>query len=211
MFYNYKSQFSRVIFEVVKNDILKIGIICFLLAFTKVYAQNFDTRLLQKINSSSTKNDKLWLGVTHSVTPIAIATPITFYALGYFHYIPKGKENAYATAGSLVVNSLLTYGLKYSIHRERPFVSNSQIYKKTEAGNHSFPSGHTSLAFATATSLTIAYPKWYVAAPAFIWAGAIGYSRMHLGVHYPSDVLAGAVIGTLSSFISFKVNQKLMK
>ena len=131
--------------------------------------------------------------------------------MGYFHYLPKGKENAYATAGSLAINSILTFGLKWSIQRERPFANNPNIYKKTQAGSYSFPSGHTSTAFATATSLTLAYPKWYVAVPAYAWASAVGYSRMHLGVHYPSDVLAGAIIGTLSSFVAFKLNQKLAK
>jgi membrane-associated phospholipid phosphatase len=211
MYHNSFLNFKNITFKSGLKTWLSLTTILILLAFTSVKAQNFDTRLLQKINSPSTKNDKFWLGITHSVTPMALATPISLYAMGYFHYIPKGKENAYATAGSLAINSLLTFGLKYGINRERPFVSNPNIYKKTEAGKYSFPSGHTSLAFATATSLTIAYPKWYVAAPAFMWAGAVGYSRLHLGVHYPSDVLAGAIIGTLSSFISFKMNQKLMK
>lgn len=114
-------------------------------------------------------------------------------------------------ADGLALNTLITFGLKYTVSRERPFVNNTAIYKKTHAGPYSFPSGHISTAFATATSLTLAYPKWYVAAPTFARASAVGYSRMHLGVHYPSDVLAGAIIGTLSSFVAFKVNQKLMK
>ena len=190
---------------------IKIVILIFLLGFGNVQAQNFDTRILQSINSQDTKYDKIWLGVTNSATPISIVSPLSLYAMGYFHYLPKGKENAYATAGSLAINSILTFGLKWSIQRERPFANNPNIYKKTQAGSYSFPSGHTSTAFATATSLTLAYPKWYVAVPAYAWASAVGYSRMHLGVHYPSDVLAGAIIGTLSSFVAFKLNQKLAK
>ncbi len=189
----------------------KLVILIFLLGFGNVQAQNFDTRILQSINSQDTKYDKIWLGVTNSATPISIVSPLSLYAMGYFHYLPKGKENAYATAGSLAINSILTFGLKWSIQRERPFANNPNIYKKTQAGSYSFPSGHTSTAFATATSLTLAYPKWYVAVPAYAWASAVGYSRMHLGVHYPSDVLAGAIIGTLSSFVAFKLNQKLAK
>ena len=70
----------------------------------------------------------------------------------------------------------------------------------------SFPSGHTSFAFATATSLSIKYPRWYVIAPSYLWAGAVGYSRMNLGVHYPSDVLAGAMLGAGSAWLTCKVN-----
>ena len=73
------------------------------------------------------------------------------------------------------------------------------------------PSGHTSTAFATATSLSLAYPKWYVVAPSFIWAGTIGYSRMHLGVHYPSDVVVGALVGSGSAFLCYKANQWINK
>ena len=186
-------------------------IFIFLLTIGTIQAQNFDTRILQSINSPNTKYDKFWLGITNSATPVAIATPLSLFAIGYYHYLPKGKENAYSAAGGLALNTLLTFGLKYAINRERPFVDNPDIFKKTHAGSYSFPSGHTSTAFAAATSLALAYPKWYVAAPTFAWASAVGYSRLHLGVHYPSDVLAGAIIGTLSSFVAFKVNQKLMK
>jgi len=51
------------------------------------------------------------------------------------------------------------------------------------------------------------YPKWYVIVPAYSWAAFIGYSRMHLGMHYPFDVLAGAIIGTGISLVSFKVQR----
>ena len=70
----------------------------------------------------------------------------------------------------------------------------------------SMPSGHTSLAFATATTLTLSYPKWYVIAPSYFWACSVGYSRMNLGVHYPSDVAAGALLGAGSAYITHLVN-----
>jgi undecaprenyl-diphosphatase len=59
----------------------------------------------------------------------------------------------------------------------------------------SFPSGHAATSFAAATVLTFARPRW---APAFfLLALAIGFSRVYVGVHYPLDVVGGAVLGIL--------------
>lgn len=120
-------------------------------------------------------------------------------------------RNAATDLAALAISGGITIILKYSVNRDRPFVTYPDITKKADAVAPSFPSGHTSSAFATATSVSLAYPKWYVIAPSFAWAGTVGYSRMHLGVHYPSDVLAGALIGSGCAFLTYKVNQKLLK
>jgi undecaprenyl-diphosphatase len=73
----------------------------------------------------------------------------------------------------------------------------------------SFPSGHTSLVFASAASLSIQFKKWYVTVPAYLWAASVGYSRMYLGVHYPSDVITGAAVGIGSAYASQWLNKKL--
>ncbi|GAB2971723.1 hypothetical protein GCM10027049_01640 [Mucilaginibacter puniceus] len=67
------------------------------------------------------------------------------------------------------------------------------------------------MAFATATSLSLSFPKWYVIIPSYTYAAAIGYSRMYLGVHYPTDVLAGALLGTGTAFLTWKLQKILFK
>jgi len=105
------------------------------------------------------------------------------------------RQNALYVASS----SVLSYGavllIKKLLKRPRPFRGNYRIVPVYIAGDYSFPSGHSSSAFSTATSLSMAYPKWYVIAPAAAWAGTVAYSRMYLGLHYPSDVATGTLMG----------------
>ena len=61
-------------------------------------------------------------------------------------------------------------------------------------GGGSFPSGHAAGSFAFAAFVAVRAPRW--AAPAFVWAALVAWSRCVLGVHYPSDVLAGALLGS---------------
>ena len=112
---------------------------------------------------------------------------------------------------STIISSLITSPLKVGLKRERPFVTHSDIEKHSTGGSYSFPSGHTSMAFATATSLSLVCPKWYVILPSFTYASLMGYSRMYLGVHYPSDVLIGALIGSGSAYLSHYIYKKITK
>jgi hypothetical protein len=106
------------------------------------------------------------------------------------------RENAGYIASSTAISFVATYLIKKLVGRPRPFIRNLKIVPVYIPGESSFPSGHTSTSFSTAMAVSRAYPKWYVIAPAFLWAGATGYSRMYLGVHYPTDVLGGAVLGS---------------
>jgi membrane-associated phospholipid phosphatase len=180
----------------------------FLGLFQTAFSQNMDINLLRDINvNRNTKLDRPMLGITHSAAPISIAAPILVFSLGLLTKNMDLRKKGFFLGEVLVVSTAFTLGMKYGIKRERPYNTHSDIEKLTSGGGPSFPSGHTSIAFATATSLSIAFPHWYVAAPAFLWAGAIGYSRMHLGVHYPSDVLVGALIGSGAAVLSFYMNR----
>lgn len=108
-------------------------------------------------------------------------------AYGTTHYLDD-KEGQHQFYKSFGTNLGVTYGLKYSIDKKRP-----------NGGQHSFPSGHTSASFQGASFIHKRYGLKY-AIPAYIGATFVGYSRVEADAHYTSDVIAGAVIGTLSSF-----------
>ena len=175
-------------------------------------AQNLDIDLLRKINlERNPALDPTFKFVTNSVSPIGIGAPLIVTSIGFIQNDKSLKNKGYYIGATLLTSAVLTTTLKFAIDRDRPFVTYPDIQKLTGAGSPSFPSGHTSEAFATATSLSFAFPKWYVIAPSFLWAGASGFSRMHLGVHYPSDVLVGALIGSGSAWLCHELNKRYFK
>ena len=174
-----------------------------------LYAQNADINLLKKVNPQYPNSGAI-RALTSSVYPVSLATPISLLTTGL---IKKDKELQYKgleSIGSLAVNTVITLGLKYTINRQRPYEKYPGIiFPYSIETDPSFPSGHTSMAFATATTLSLEFKKWYVVVPAYAWAAGVGYSRMYLGEHYPSDVIAGAVVGAGSAWLSHWATQKL--
>ena len=79
--------------------------------------------------------------------------------------------------------------IKIAVPRHRPFEHQLGPSERT----HSFPSGHTATAFAGATMLAAYLPRWRM--PLYVLAVLIALSRLYNGVHYPTDVIAGALLG----------------
>jgi membrane-associated phospholipid phosphatase len=99
-------------------------------------------------------------------------------------------------ASVLILVAIISQGLKTFEYKERPFNTYPFIEKLSEGGGSSFPSGHTMEAFAMAAALSMLFSKLKIVIPVYLWAILVAYSRMALGVHYPSDVAAGILIGT---------------
>ena len=173
---------------------------------TQVTAQNTDISVLKSINSVE-QTVSFSRFVSNTTTAVGAGVPVVLGVVACINKDDAMLKNAVAVGSALVVDAALTYSLKKIVNRPRPYVTYpTDIIPYSSESSMSFPSGHTSFAFATATSLSIKYPRWYVIAPSYLWAGAVGYSRMNLGVHYPSDVLAGAMLGAGSAWLTCKVN-----
>jgi membrane-associated phospholipid phosphatase len=155
-----------------------------------------------------------WLQSTGSTTEVKflqfISDSISFFSLGvpltvaiWMGY--KGDKKiprlSFLYVGlSIAVAGLISYIIKNIGLVPRPYEVDPRIVQWSVGGGFSFPSGHTTEAFAAATALTFLFPKWRIALPVFFWASLVAFSRIYLGVHYPFDVLGGIAIGTTSSY-----------
>ena len=133
--------------------------------------------------------------------PMFVAGPASAW-LGVRLFRNNGDwEDAYRLTVSEMGAFGMTLALKYLARRTRPYVRYPAIDSRTvdiaKRDPYSFPSGHAALAFAQVVSWTLSHPRWYIAVPGYVWASSVALSRVWLGVHYPSDILAGAFIGTV--------------
>ncbi len=191
-------------------------LIAFLLLLIPIglFSQNIDVDILKAIhNPEPVSSDGFFRFVSDANIYVITGTPVTLAIVGLASHDDEALRNAVTMAAGTAVSYGIALGLKYTVKRDRPFVTYPEEFAdKTGhdySDSYSFPSGHSTTAFATATALTLEYPKWYVIVPSYAYAGTVAYSRMHLGVHYPSDVLAGALIGSGCAWLSHIVNKKL--
>lgn len=185
-------------------------LLSFLFCWGATSAQSLDFRLYQSIHADrQTSLDHSFHALSQSAYPLSGAVVLTQGIYGLLRHDEQSLRYAAQSAAALVINTGVVYSLKYSIDRKRPFEAHPEYVPYELDTSPSFPSGHTSFAFTTATNLTLQYKKWYVAVPAYLWAGGIAYSRVHLGEHYPTDVLAGAAIGAGSAMAAHYINRWL--
>jgi len=170
-----------------------------------LYAQSaidrFDIKILEDLAAKRTmQQTKVMRVISDANNYVNAAIPAGLFVAGVIDQNKSMRQNAAYIASSTATTALLNFALKKIFKRPRPFQVHIGFTAVYEPTSYSFPSGHTSASFSTATALSHAYPKWYVIAPSFIWAGTVGYSRMYLGVHNPSDVAAGAILGAGTAF-----------
>ncbi|MDO4481699.1 MAG: phosphatase PAP2 family protein [Bacillota bacterium] len=119
--------------------------------------------------------------------------------------IPKTRTVGKVSAVSLLICFLVTnVTIKPLAARVRPYDINTAVELIVKApSDFSFPSGHTSIAFAGASSIFFCNKKAGI--PFLVLAAVIGLSRLYLYVHFPTDVIAGAVIGTAAGYAGYRI------
>lgn len=105
---------------------------------------------------------------------------------------------------ALCLSTLISQVLKINVNRLRPFLKiNNLNIKKIGIDEYSFPSGHTTAAFSLA--VTIVLSSSLLSYIIITFAALVGISRIYLGVHYPTDVIAGMILGSTCSWLIYAI------
>lgn len=184
--------------------------------FAQNDTSNIDVKLFRLINNSrGSFGDEIAHYVVHSVMPATVLVPGGLILSGRLNKNYYDENTGILTGLSSVTSIGITVMLKNIIRRPRPFVNLKDV-KLTERDKfatdmHSFPSGHTSGSFALATSLTLRYSdKPFLIAGSYLYASVVSVGRIYQGVHYPSDVLAGMVVGIGSATLIYSLRKEII-
>jgi undecaprenyl-diphosphatase len=140
----------------------------------------------------------------HSTILRAIATVLAHSGDSWFWILGLGvlwwfgdaywKHLALVMLIGIIVTALIVMVIKFTVRRSRPQGEWGRIYRKTDP--HSFPSGHAARSTMLAVLALGLGPLW-LGLCMLVWAPLVGLARIMMGVHYPSDILAGMVLGAL--------------
>ena len=189
---------------------MKIILIIFLSLFScHAMAQHADLTILEAINPRD-PNSGYWIQTSASAYWLPAAFVVGTLGWGFVHHNRKVKTRGYEAVISIGGATLLSEVMKRIVDRTRPADRYPmEVFAYSSEHGRSFPSGHTTAAFSTATTISLEYRRWYFVVPAYLWAASVGYSRLYLGEHYPSDVLAGAAIGIATGYLSHWLTKKV--
>lgn len=174
---------------------------------------NWDKETFIYLNGLGTQRyDQFWTTITEITTWIPL-----FLLFALLFVLKFSKREAFLNILSVVATTIfitvLTYLAKIFIERPRPCndeTINSAIRILKTPTDYSFFSGHASSSFAITTMaflLLRSRVKW--AWIFFLWPLAFSYSRIYVGVHFPLDILVGAIIGILSAILFYKMYRRL--
>lgn len=183
---------------------------------TKYSEKNIDVRIFRAFNDINSKAVNSLINITNkSIVPVSIGAPLGLYVAARINKNYYDESSAVLLAMSQVTNELFTQALKFSVRRNRPFRTLNNVKlndTNSVSGNYSFPSGHTSGSFVIATSLTLRYPdKGFLVAGLYTYAALVSLGRIYWGVHYPSDVLTGMLVGAGSAALIYSLRKPIIK
>ncbi|HEY5534436.1 MAG TPA: phosphatase PAP2 family protein [Ignavibacteria bacterium] len=177
---------------------------------------NLDVSIFRAINNSRTNIfDKIIFITDKSILPVSILTPPILFTVSRINKNYYDENSSVLCALSEATSVAFTYGIKILVKRPRPFVVLKDVKRNKDdlafTDPYSFPSNHTSTAFSIATSLTLRYPdKPLLITGLYLYSTVIALGRIYLGVHYPTDVLGGMLIGAGSAVLIHSLRKEII-
>lgn len=170
-----------------------------------------DVQLFHILNGLTGLSPILDRLIVFCASGLAYLVPLTFLAL-FISSASAQREKLeifFVAVASVVVARLgITELIRFFYHRPRPFsvLETNQLLADPA---WSFPSGHATFFFALATAIYLYNKKWGIGF--FVAAAVITVSRVIAGVHYPSDIAGGAIIGAIVAYLVFTAARRLKK
>jgi undecaprenyl-diphosphatase len=140
-----------------------------------------------------------WMAITHvgGTIPSLAAAGLPLLACCELYRVGE------LAMASVVLSHLLVQLVKRTVGRGRPAVTCDLSRLIREPDRFSFPSGHATASFSVALAYAAVFPWW--SGPLLLLAALVGFSRVRLGVHYPSDVVVGQLLATLTMILVLAV------
>ncbi len=165
------------------------------------FVQDFDVSVLHYA-----RGEPAWaIPIFHFFTVIGGGWPLLW--LVPFAAQRRTRATSLWLAGAVLLTTSLVNVIKEIVRRARPCdaLGWCSAIAIASPGGYSFPSGHAAGSFAFAGFVAVRVPRWALCAG--LYAAIVAWSRCALGVHYPSDVLAGAVLGTIIGVVVGRVSR----
>lgn len=171
--------------------------------------QRIDSEILMYIQENF--RNPFFDSLFETITYLGSGGLIWIILLMSFLFVKRFRITSFQMAGALIISSVSgILFLKNIIERPRPFYTVAGLKPLITPSGYSFPSGHTASSFAAAFIIFMNLPRKYGIA-ALILAVFISFSRIYLGVHYPTDVFAGFILGAVSAQISKVIWKKTVE
>jgi undecaprenyl-diphosphatase len=172
---------------------------------------HLDERVFLAINAQGSPGLDIFFTV---VTHLGRGVSLALLVVGSMAIFDRRRLRAHAVAMvlSVGIGALAVEGVKWAVDRDRPGRHFARASDRAAVAvrmpaatllRRSFPSGHAQAAFGTATYVALLYPV--LAVPVMVMAALIGLSRIYLGLHFPLDVLVGALFGVFLSVGGFRL------
>ncbi|MFM2330601.1 MAG: hypothetical protein RLZZ26_108 [Candidatus Parcubacteria bacterium] len=129
---------------------------------------------------------------------VLIAFFVLIVLISHYSTLEKAYILGETGVSALIARFGVTEFIRLFIHRPRPFLVEHPVHQLLTESSWSFPSGHATFFFAMATTIFLYHKRWGIFF--YVMAVLVSLGRVAAGVHYPSDIIAGAIVGTLTAY-----------